>query len=272
MQFSGYQGLYAPQILSWLQHWHPNQLLFLSYEKLFSSQATPEETSLAISKMHAHFMSSELPLSAFQGNKYLYCRNTVLNLDLLFVLDEKLKFLHNSIGEKGPSSIPHANPTKGSHKLSLDDISCESFCQMNEFFAVSSGLTVAILDMIYGVAYSSVTTEFSTLIASPRSQSNNIKGSVCNCGSDVNVTFSSARDAGVSLSLKHMGANDTITSANTNITGLVQKIGTSPSTIDSSNPSSVHKEDTRLHSSIKIFALLLFGIAFASVIAKKYLS
>lgn len=60
-------GLYAAQLVNWLRFWHPQQLLVMDYDKLFSSTLSKENVTAQIDSMYAHFLSSDLPLATTKG-------------------------------------------------------------------------------------------------------------------------------------------------------------------------------------------------------------
>ena len=48
------------------------------------------------------------------------------------------------------SSFPHSNPTKGDHKLRIEDLSCRTLCDISAFYSRSSQLTNDLLEIVYG--------------------------------------------------------------------------------------------------------------------------
>lgn len=70
--------------------------------------------------------------------------------DLTFIAAAKLAYMQNLDDVKTAQVLPHSNPTRGDHKLRLGDVSCNTLCALNSFYANSSMLAVSLLHMVYG--------------------------------------------------------------------------------------------------------------------------
>lgn len=82
------------------------------------------------------------------------------------LLEERRKHLESINDISRADTLPHSNPTVGDHKLTIEIMGCNTFCDLNLFFSPSSRLTVELLRALYGEDYSGEESEYLSSIGS----------------------------------------------------------------------------------------------------------